>query len=74
MTPKEKADELIKKFNMNNAWGELEIGQKIDYALITVNEIIKDYHGYRVKHYLTFEHALELAAYWEEVKTELETL
>lgn len=67
MTPKEKAEELIIKFEMSDAWGELERGQKIDYALIAVNEIIKAGKQHIVEQYFD-------DMFWNEVIKELETL
>ncbi len=64
MTPKEKAEYLIKRFEMNNGWGELERGQKTDYALICVYEILETVTTIADKKY----------DYWIEVKKELESL
>ncbi len=62
MTPKEKVDQLMKKFEMGDGWGELEQGQKVDYALITVNEILQ-----------LDDFSIEGRTYWVEVKKILES-
>lgn len=41
MTPKEKAEEIVNEIEMDGAWGELERGQKIDYATIVVAKIFQ---------------------------------
>ncbi len=76
MNPKEKAKNLIHKhlnyFGSNKE--EVDNEKARISAITTVDEILQDYSGYRVKHYLTLDGAMALSEYWEEVKTELENL
>lgn len=62
MDAKEKANELLKKFG------------SIQLAKLAVDELLKEYSGYRVKHYLSFKHAMELKDYWVDVMYQLELL
>lgn len=76
MKPKEKAKNLIHKhlnyFGTNKDSVDEEKA-KVS-AIITVDEILQDFAGYRVKHYLTLNQAKELSEYWQEVKQEIEKL
>ena len=58
-----KAKELFEKF-----WSEgLSDSQAKQCSIFAVEEIRSDYASYRVKHYLTLKHALELKKYWDDV-------
>ena len=63
LTPKQKAEELVEKFS-DLEDGEMYIGKAKQYALITVNEIIK------IK-LLWFQKDTKELDYWQEVKQEL---
>lgn len=63
MTPKEKAIEIMSSFDFGGAWGELETGQKIDYALIVVDFVLSTMRR--------GEHCDP--SFWQEVKKELES-
>jgi len=71
MTPKEKADQLIKEFYPEVQW---KLGQEdcLDRAkrcaLIAVDEILKSYLKYQI-----FE-TYDEYKYWQEVKQEIEKL
>ena len=70
MGAKEKARELFEK-----CWSEgLSDRQAKQCAILIVQEIRTDYCSYRVKHYLTLEHALELKIYWDDVLRQIEKL
>ncbi len=75
MTPKEKADELFNKhidyFSVSDEVGE---SKALRAALTTVEEILSEYNGYRVKSYLTIPQVKEITEFWYEVKIELELL
>lgn len=85
MTPLEKAEDLILKYSVkvdmfctiNNKKyipsGLPTTKSSTQLAIIAVDEIIEDYKSWRVKHYLTLEHALILCEYWKEVKLHLES-
>jgi len=66
MNPKEKAQELTDKMN------GFTLGDCKANALTTVEEILSEYNGYRVKSYLTIPQVKEITEFWYEVKTELE--
>lgn len=67
MTPKEKAIELVKKFDELLPCEGTTTGQTpIDCALISVNEILKDE--------LEIMPAKWMSDYWEEVREELKKL
>jgi len=74
MKPKEKAEELLNKYF--NAVEHRHTSRKLakKLSLIIVDEIIKDFKGYIVKHYLTLESAIDLCEYWKQVKIELNNL
>lgn len=70
MTPQEKAKELVNQFSKYAHWDDGSSNNdfnSINSAIIAVETIRSEYSGYRVKHYLTLEHALELRKYWDEV-------
>tara|TARA_R110000796_G_scaffold249652_1_gene377693 strand:- start:7476 stop:7724 length:249 start_codon:yes stop_codon:yes gene_type:complete len=80
MTPKEKAQELVKNFSIDNAnvgWfnkgrvytacGELSRYQVKKQTLICVDEMIKLTDGYANDNW-------QLKRYWQEVKQEIEKL
>lgn len=86
MSPNEKAKEIVfkmwdntpnrnfnttKDLNEDNYSG---INDSISCAITAVELIRSEYSGYRVKHYLTLEHALELRKYWDDVLDCLNTL
>jgi len=74
MTQKEKAEELLNKYF--NAVDHRHTSRKLakKLSLIAIDEIIKDFKGYRVKHYITLESAIDLCEYWEQVKEEITKL
>jgi len=74
MTPKEKAKELQKNhldfFGVSSdKVAEWKANQS---SIRTVEEILSEYNGYRVKSYLTIPQVKEITEFWYEVKTELE--
>ena len=82
MTPKEKAKELVDKYyNV----GDQEFDYSKEFALIAVDEIIKERYFYnehfkqnsKLKYHIEIELAERLEAtrnYWNEVKHEIEKL
>lgn len=66
MTPKEKAKELIEKYQFVEIANYTSIFEVKECALIAVNEIIDNYEE-KYKYCLT-------KIYWEEVKYEIELL
>jgi len=75
MTPKEKAKELVSKFESHTSteFDEADEGEyrAIQCALICVEEIIESVVGFEIsdKCYTTIQ-----TQYWQQVKTELTTL
>ena len=66
MTPKEKAEELVRKFYFNTSLTEIE--EVKECALILVDKIIFECEKY-------FEAiSKDRAEYWQEVKQEIEKL
>ena len=61
MTVEEKASELKQSFGKYR-------------GMDVCDEFIKEYHGYRVKPYLSLEHAKELSVYWQEVRDKIEEM
>jgi hypothetical protein len=59
MTPKEKAEELIEKFDGYT-----------HYAIYAVNEILSDYKNYLLHENTEYKGLM----YWNEVKSEIEKL
>jgi hypothetical protein len=76
MTPKEKCDELVDKFDgdlITDKWDEVSFIDfkqcALIYALICVNEIIETISDYECDVWNK-----EILIYWQEVKTEIELL
>jgi len=65
MTPKEKAKELINKYNFLNYKTDLSIHEKKQCALIVVDEILKT-------HSVIISYHSEI--YWQEVKQEIKKI
>jgi hypothetical protein len=79
MTPKEKAKVILHKHlywypPIEGMDEQLHKSKAIGSAIITVDEIIQDYSSYRIKPWVSYNNALELMSYWEEVKSEIEKL
>ena len=81
MTPKEKAKELVDKYDFDHN----EFDYSKEYALIAVEEIIKERYFHnehykqnsKLKYHIEIELAERLEAtrnYWNEVKHEIEKL
>jgi hypothetical protein len=76
MTPKEKADELIREFTIDlepfSEHGKWDENQGKECALIHVNYILKNMILYKEK----FDAGLKIhhQYYWKEVKQEIEKL
>lgn len=78
-TPKQKAKELVKWFKsevmIDYRYDEEPIFEnQINCAIKVCDEFIKEYKGYRLKHWLTIEVANDICKYWLEVKKEVERL
>lgn len=82
MTPEEKAKELVDKYYN---FGDQEFDYSKDFALIAVDEIIKERYFHnehfkqnsKLKYHIEIELAERLEAtrnYWNEVKHEIEKL
>ena len=69
MTPKEKAEELILKFEQYSDSAD-EHGFAIKCAIIAVDEILNEYKSYN-QSAIIYDDAL---IYWQEVKQEIEKL
>jgi len=68
MTPKEKAEELVEKYNNFLNSDDVYWEDIIQCALIAADEIIKSFHtGKRYNYGKSFN-------YWNEVKAEIEKL
>jgi ribulose bisphosphate carboxylase small subunit len=65
MTPKEKAEELLDKFNLPTGLMSIEIKQ---CALITVDEMM-----HQIRFHLAYGYQKQLE-YWQQVKNEIEQL
>jgi len=68
MTPKEKAKDLVNKFT-DIEDGEMYIGKAKECAMITVDEILKEYGTY-----YKVEVNGKYVSYWQEVKEEIKNL
>jgi hypothetical protein len=70
MTPKEKAKELVSKFNFEHTGQTYILHQTVDEskrcALIAVDELIKEERK--------TDDYYEIGSYWQEVKQEIEAL
>lgn len=76
MTPKEKADELVERYGLNQDCNGLNIGRKyaISCALICANELIKHTPSINTMP-PNFQRITEsFTEYWQEVKSEIEKL
>ena len=74
MTPKEKAEELVKKFKKVGIrqTDEVETWSAKQCALIVVEEIV---YSYPSDPYYTLQpKGIDVLDYWREVKTEIEKL
>ena len=69
MTPKEKAEELVLKFEDYTDCAD-ERGFAIKCALIAVDEILSDYKNYLLHENTEYKGLM----YWKEVKQEIEKL
>ena len=68
MTPKEKAKELVRKFDeLLPCEGTTTAQAPMDYALITVDELINDIN-------VSSPFEVERLVFWNEVKQEIEKL
>jgi hypothetical protein len=69
MTPKEKAEELVRKYTMHAYRGSVPLHIHVQaikkYALIAVDEIIQS---------TSWQYLTEGLDYWQEVKEEIEKL
>lgn len=76
MDPEEKAKDLVKKHlnYFDSSKDEIAEEKAKNSATITVNEILEDLASYRYKHALTVAQAVELSAYWQNVKSEINLL
>jgi len=82
MTPKEKAEDLIKKFQQSNdieGYNDVrDIHAAIRCALIAVDEILEaTKHEYQIRYESgewSREIGYEYSEYWQEVKQEIEKL
>ena len=79
MNEKEKALDILQKINNGKIskalWVNCSDYAKKDLkrkAFIVIDEILQDYKSYRVKFWLTLEHALEMCEYWEKVRIEID--
>jgi len=68
MTPKEKEKDLVNKFT-DIEDGEMYIGKAKECAMITVDEILKEYGTY-----YKVEVNGKYVSYWQEVKEEIKNL
>lgn len=74
MTPKEKAEELVQRFNVLQTFIEgFAYEHAIECALISVDEIIKNGGTKYIIEYKPNSYTNEVW-YWEEVKQEIEKL
>ena len=75
MTPKEKAEELVRKyysFGLNNPAQSFSWYECKQCALIAVEEILNAIYNEDFDGHLIDEH--DAASYWQEVKKEIEKL
>jgi|LakMenE01Jun11ns_1017448.scaffolds.fasta_scaffold9143072_2 hypothetical protein len=76
MTPKEKAEELVSKFNFEHTGDSYTIFQNVDEskrcALIAVDELIESHLLLTTTH--DSEPSIRCKRYWQEVKQEIEDL
>lgn len=72
----EKAKDLVKKHlnYFDSSKDEIAEEKAKCAATITVDEILADLASYRYKHALTVEQAVELMAYWQKVRSEINLL
>jgi len=68
MTPKEKAIDLIYKYDFTSCMSEEQVKQ---CALICVDEILNQYNNCKFDYKILYEQESE---YWQEVKTEINKL
>jgi hypothetical protein len=75
-----KADELIEQFKpyvycfmgsdmlINRESDSVVLKNACICAMVCVDEIIKDFRGFRTKPYLTVTQAIEVTKFWQKVK------
>lgn len=73
MTPKEKANDIVKKYWMKNKNGQDSYGVAVQNSIICVEEIQKEVSDLKIT--MRFKGCvLSDADYWREVKSELEKI
>lgn len=68
--PKEKADNIVKKYWLKNKNGQDSYGTAINNAKIAVDEIVEAGNSI-IAELIDGYHDLEFNIYWQEVKNEL---
>ena len=80
MTPKEKANELYKKYEFVYIQNYTSKHEVIECIKILIDELIKQLEEIHKPEYTSFHHneevvqGYDIMSWWEEVKKELETL